>query len=51
MMQAHTQIDRTTVPVLADSIQNREEVFIIFPPHPRPQTAVRGPHARAVAIP
>ena len=27
MMQAHTQIDRTTVPVLADSIQNHRGGF------------------------
>ena len=51
MMLAHTQIDRTTVPVLADSLQHHRGGFVIFPPHPRPQTAVRGPHACAVAIP
>ena len=32
MMQAHTQIDRTTVPVPADSLQKPSRRFIFFPP-------------------
>ena len=34
MMQAHTQIDRTTVPVLADSLQNHRGGVIIFSSSP-----------------
>ena len=34
MMQAHTQIDHTTVPVLADSLQNHRGGVIIFSSSP-----------------
>ena len=48
MMQAHTQIDRTTVPVLADSIQNHRGGFYNISSSPAaPDRCSRAPCARS----
>ena len=43
MMQAHTQIDHTTVPVLADSLQNHRGGLFFFLLTRGPRPLSRGP--------